>query len=241
MSKLLAVLIAVVTSQGWQWLRVLQEHQWIHGNWPVWLGALLSCAFLLHQIWLQRDRPAPAAKARERAAVVNIALEGLLKGYDAIWLALANAAPTATRPIVRCNVMLPVHRLTRRNFLRIFYKGCPDGISYTAQEMELRWSKKNGVVGWVWKHHDSRVFSVARGDDVTMAQSLSPTQRTAISRLQSVHSVPIFRDGKTVGVLTLDSQEDLNRTFFERDQVRQLLRTYADALPSQCFPEGVKD
>ena len=63
---------------------------------------------------------------------MNIALDGLLKGYDTIWRRLSGSSAVAPKPLVRCNVMLPVRHPFRRKYLRIFYKSFPDGTSYTA-------------------------------------------------------------------------------------------------------------
>jgi hypothetical protein len=69
--------------------------------------------------------------------------------------------------------------------------------------------------------------------------NLDPAQRQATAHLASVLSAPILLNGNPIAVLTLDGQEDLDRTLFDMEDVRELVESYAAKLPSQCYRYGV--
>jgi hypothetical protein len=237
--RLAGILLALVLSQGWHWSRLLQEHYQLGATAAFLAAVSFTVLFLLQQWMLTIKEPAERRVVRERAAFVDVFLEQLLKEYYAILVTKLGA--DVAKPIVRANVMLPVvDRLRMRKRLQICYKACPDGVQYKYDEIDLYWSRKNGVVGWVWSRGQAQDYSATRGDANDVAQSLSESQKKAASHLKSVFSVPILQNGQSLGVLTLDGQEDLDRTLFNCTEVRNHLNSYAARLSSLCFIQGVK-
>lgn len=238
--KLVGALVALITGQGWQWVRVLEDRNLLPAGSGVPVALFLAAAFVLNQLLLALPVPAPRSVVRDRSAAVDLLLRGLLSEY----YRNLEAAPhdSAPQPIVRCNVMLPVRwKFGWNRFVQIAYKACPTAVvEYTPEEIELRWMKSDGVVGWVWRTGNEHTYSRALSDGAkSVAERLTNEQRIAVSALRSVYSVPILKDGKVVGVLSLDAQDDLERTGFDMKETRELMRKYAQYLTSQCFAHGM--
>lgn len=234
--RLLSILIALILSQGWQWARLGQEQGFLPGELPFYVAIAMMLLFLLQQWALTIKLPTKRAVALERAPVVNRLLEELLAKYYSV---LTRVGGTDTpQPLVRCNVMLPVHKwLGCKKYLQIFYKGCLLGTDYTPAEMDLKWGKKNGAVGWVWSRGQEQLYSVSRGTNPV--ETLDASHKKAVAQLKSLYAAPILRNGSVLGVLTIDGQMDLDRTRFNDNEIRSLVDSYAVALSSQCFESGV--
>lgn len=238
--KIIGALVALITGQGWQWARVLEENGTLRAGWGVPVAMCLAGAFVLNQILLAMSMPVPRSVVRERAAAVNLLLEGLLSEYYRnLEASRVNDAPP---PIVRCNVMLPVRRwFGQSRHLQIAYRAnLPDASGYEPDELDVRWRKREGVVGWVWHTGHESTFSRARmRDSSTPRRNLTAQQSIAVSALKSVYSVPILKSGVVVGILNLNAQDDLNRSLFDLKENRDLMRKYAQVLASQCFAQGM--
>ncbi len=238
MLRLLGVLLALVTSQGWQWARMAEDHRLLEAQWGFCIALAMSGLFLLHQIILALKLPAPLATVRERGSAVNLLLQALLSEY---YTHLKKDLPEGSAgPLVRCNVMMPVRwKFGWKRYLKICYKACPERVVYKPDELTLRWKKKNGVVGWVWCNGEDHTYSATDTAAANVDNSLSKEQKAVVSHLKSVYSVPILKSGVVIGVLTMDAQDDLDRTCFDRDGVKAIVDRYAKLLPSQCFAQGI--
>lgn len=234
------LLIAISTGTGWQWLRIAESKHLIDEDAAFRAGVAITALFILHQISILWKRPAERASVRERAHVVDKVLEQLLGKYYE-WQVERAGGVDAPQPSVRCNVMLPVKLwFGAVQYLQIAYKASPTGSMYMHEELELKWGRDDGVVGYVWRTGNERTYSKGQPAGVGSPRELSADQRKTVSYLNSVYSVPILKNGMVVGVLTLDSPEDLARTQFNNAFVRDLIAAYANCLPSQCFKEGIR-
>lgn len=123
--------------------------------------------------------------------------------------------------------------------MTIFYRACPNGISYSDEEIALKWKARNGLSGWVWKnkreaHYDRDTPNLAA------AERRSETQESVVGNLKSVYSVPIWSQGKIVGILNLDSVEGINDTYFNHRFVLDLAGNFARDLAPILPNDGVK-
>lgn len=239
MLRAVTIVLALVLSQGWQWAKLLEDQEILDKQGAAIVAIGFGILFLAQQWILTLNEPVERSVVRERSVFVEAYLGQLLKEYYAILV--AQNANDVAQPVVRVNVMLPVvDRWRMRQRLQICYKSCPDGVQYRFSELDLYWSKHNGVVGWVWSRGEPQHYSAGRQDTRSVTQSLTPEQKRAVSHLRSVVSVPILHNGTPVGVLTLDGQEDVDRTRFGSQPICDHLKVYASRLPSLCFPQGIK-
>lgn len=238
--KLVGALVALITGQGWQWVRVLEDIGMLRAGWGIHIALFLAGAFVLNQLLLAASAPVPRSFVRDRAAAVNLLLEGLLSDY---YRNLEAARfDDASPPIVRCNVMIPVRRrFGRGRYVQIAYRANPPNASgYNAEELDVRWRKREGIVGWVWHTGHESTFSKSRRQDASTPKGSSIAQEMlAVSAVKSVYSMPILKSGVVVGILNLDAQEDLDRSCFDMKENRELVRKYAQILASQCFAQGM--
>ena len=237
--RIVQLIVALALSQGWNWAKLAQDMGYLQaGTTAQFLaGGSITLLFLAQQLTLSIRQPASRTEVREKAAIVDIYLKHLLADYYAI---LAKRGG-GDKPIVRANVMLPVVDLFRcRKRLQICYKACPDGIKYNRGELDLFWKKGIGVVGWVWDRGQSETYSRSAPSSQEAEASLTPEQRAISEDVDSILSVPIMIRGKPVGVLNLDGQEDIDRTLFDSDEVKELVTKCAGTLHTQCFVQGVK-
>lgn len=236
--RLLNVVLGLVTGLGWQWSRMLEQRGLLEDPWAIYVGVAITLSFLAHQTLLQHQWPVSRSAVLKREPVVRVILDQLLKHYYAV---LAADSGAAVLPVVRCNVMMPVKRcfgLYAR--MQIFYWECPDKTAYSREELNLKWSKKNGVIGWVWKRGQAEAFGISRSGAQVVIESLTREQRKALSTLKSIYSVPILWGGTVVALLTLDGDTDLDRTRFDCARIRDLVTYHCQVLLPLCFEEGVK-
>jgi len=234
------VLVALVLSQGWQWARIAEEHKLIGGFSFALLVVSFATLFLIQQYTGGFKEPAPRDKVRARAAVLDDFLTAFVSNYyKHIEGHLGQGLPV---PAVRANVMLPVVEwFGLRKRLQICYKGCPTGVRYEREELDLYWSKNCGAAGWVWK--TGQVEVCENNDDACNQKAwntLPQTHVQAVKKVKSLISMPILEGGRPIGVLNLDGQEGLERTLFDSNEVRELVQRCAQGLPSLCFSHGVR-
>lgn len=236
--RLLNVLLALVAGLGWQWSRILEQRGYLLDPWAIYVGLGITVLFVAHQVLLQHRWPASRSALLEREPVARLILDQLLKKY---YSTLAGHDAGTAKPVVRCNVMMPSKKyLGLSTRMQIAYWECPEKIAYSRDELKLKWSKKNGVVGWVWKRGQPETFGASQPGAQAVAESLTKEQRDSAAGLKSVYSVPILRNGMAIAVLTLDGDSDLDQTKFDSKQVRDLVTSYCQALLPLCFEEGVK-
>jgi len=72
------------------------------------------------------------------------------------------------------------------------------------------------------------------------AKRLSTRQLEVVGAIGSTLSIPIMSpDGATLGVLNLDSKQNVSDTLFSETAVYTLAEACARELVAQCFPDGV--
>ena len=237
LKKALTVGFAVATGLGWQWTTLLHQAQMISYATRLYASISLTAAFLLQQIYLALPKPSSKARAYHRAAITETYLLGLLARY---YEAMRSQLGTPEVPAIRINVMLPTLRWRGLGgrFLKIYYEACPDGVSYSDNELGTTWKRGQGLAGWVWKSGKDAVYDEADDELAGASVRLTEKQRNATQSSRSIYAVPILDGEVLVGVLNLDSREGLDKTSFNHAFVRELTQNYARALASQCFTEG---
>jgi hypothetical protein len=240
MPKGLSLLFALITGNGWQWARIAEAQQWITAGQALTGSIGLTAIFMVHQVFLIKVKPAKRESARQRAGVVNTLLDAMIgRYYEDTKVFRSNGEPA---PAVRANVMLPVVSwFGFRKRLQIFYKAFPEGLQYSKAELDLYWCKNEGVSGYVWKSGHSLVFGLGESNSDAINATIPDANKSVVAGIKSIYCVPIFQDGRPVGVLSLDSTDGLTVSHFENQQVKELVERYAGMLPSQCFESGVKN
>ncbi len=152
----------------------------------------------------------------------------------------SNTEAGTLAPVVRINVMLPT--LSKRGLLgkyvRIYYMRCPDGISYSGQEQELKWRKGHGLCGHTWETEIATSYDAASSQDSSFFE-VAKTNKKAVEHINSALSLPIWCKHELVGLLNIDSIATMQQTKLNNQSVRDLFENYTDRLGDLCFAEGV--
>lgn len=143
---------------------------------------------------------------------------------------------------MRIHVMLPTHRAFGLfgSFLKVYYYYCPEGVIYSPAELDLTWKKEEGTCGWAWAKKSIAIYDSVRPDLATPVHRLNLKQRPVVKSIQSVISFPIWHNGKVVGVLGLDSKENVEQTRFDNEEVLEIFTSSTSKLATHCPFEGVK-
>ncbi|HEU4458254.1 MAG TPA: GAF domain-containing protein [Methylibium sp.] len=236
MNKVLAVLFTVLLAVGWQWIMIGNRRSSITDEQMIWLGAALTIALLLQQIYQVISDPSAPERARKAQGIAENYLAALLAQY----YEYVQQLDPAQQPSVRVNVMLLTRWFKLRSFLRMHYAATLPVLAYNNEERIVEWKKGEGVCGWAWQHRMTGLYDAERSGFDTAAKRRNPVQRAATQGLKSALSEPIWFESRIVGVLNLDSDAGLDQSRFDHATVRQLARTYADNLAAVCFPDGVR-
>lgn len=129
-----------------------------------------------------------------------------------------------TPDLFRVNIMLPVKRrfpLGRTRMKIFFYTD-----QYTEEERNTNWykgKKGSGTCGEAWNLTQPVIFDSENADYRQPKDRLNEKQ-TAIARvlqIRSVLSLPIWdiRKNRIIGVLNLDSDYNMDRTYFDKENV----------------------
>jgi hypothetical protein len=194
----------------------------IRSNKPFLYGFLMLI-FLLQQIWLRLPKVVSLAEVHDARKIIEPFLELVLLEYYKAVRVIAQGQSVVS---VRMNVMLPTWRRFKcGRYLKIYYAhGGPAKLRYNNDELELAWrswSKGHGTCGDAWsKEHVVIYDSVATGLKGPKT-SLTQKQVATVSHIKSVLSMPIrHSETKTiVGILNLDSTYNVDKTFFNREDV----------------------
>lgn len=235
------VMLAVFLGTCWQWTIALKEKEWITPDQRLYAAGGLTLGFIIYQICLIWPTPTPRGVVEARKQVIEHYLQDFLDTY--LELVAQFVGQPQNDLCVRANIMLPTSRWKGigGTYLKIYYVSCPPRITYSNEERSLKWKKKVGSCGWAWKTKDPCPFD---SEDKTLslpAESLKPIQHRAVLHLKSVLSIPILdkETSKVVGILNLDSVENVEKTHFNDGAVHRLALGMRDTLVAHCFPNGV--
>lgn len=238
--KIATVGFALVTGLGWQWTAYLSRQNLLTSEQQLFFASALTVFFFLQQVYLVFPEPVPIAKARQRAQVIEGYLRGLLVDYEKFVRDYLGLAQGDAAPVIRINVMLLARRFRIFKRLRIVYTACPNGLSYSGDELKLRWRRAQGIVGAAWSNGQPVIYDSKDASLNGAAGTRSPKQREITDTLNSVYAVPLLSASTVVGILNLDSQSNIDKTAFNHAFVTALASNYAGALVPFCFEEGVE-
>jgi GAF domain-containing protein len=231
-----SVLLALALALGWPGTNLLKDLGVIADDQRVGIFALLVVLLVLQQIYLVLPRPASRSAVEERREIALSFLKGFLVRYHK---ELGETPP----PIVRANVML----LTKRargllgSYLKIYYFACPEGAVYSNEERGLTWKKREGTCGWAWESREMSIYDSADPRYGLPADRLNKSQTSIVGNsIRSWLGVPILYNDSVVGVLNLDSEQNIDRTKFADESVYRLAAACARDIGALCFQDGVK-
>ena len=200
----------------------------------------MTLLLAFQQTYLVLPKPANRGLVEARRPVTQQHLTTFLVSYYKL---LKRArGPSRTYPAVRVNVMLPTRRLRGLlgTKLKIYFVACPSGILYGDNELTLEWGKDEGTCGYAWAHKVISPFDSANPQLALPAKRLSPRQLEVVGAIGSTLSLPIMSpEGSALGVLNLDSKQNVSDTLFSERGVYTLAEACARELAAQCFPDGV--
>lgn len=238
--KVITVSFAVFLALGWNWTDILKDYQLI--NEPQRFHLLIGLTLLLtaQQIYLVLPSPIKAKVIEQRKVIIESQLITLLEKYYDI---LDEKNPgRQVYPTVRVNVMLPTKkwRGLLGSHLKIYYYSCPDMVIYSSEEFSFRWSYGEGTCGSAWKLNKPAVFDTKTPALNLPAKNIHKNKLSAIKSIKCTLSIPISQDGSVVGILNLDSKQNIKDTQFLDNEVLVLAHACAEAISGQFHEDGVE-
>lgn len=229
------VTISVFLAYGWIWAGILKERNAITDNQRMYILAGLGLFFLGQQIAISKPKPRHRDSVEKQRSIAENCLGSLLIDYRAKLIEKNLPVPQ----IYRANLALPT-RLWFRWRMKIYYSACSDNTAYSADELNLKWKKGCGTTGYAWKTKDITLFDSVNPKYSGPIQSIGKDEMEIVSYLKSVIAVPIISTGgKVIGVLVMDSTDNLEITNFHEQWLIKLAQAYANTIEPMCFFDGV--
>jgi hypothetical protein len=214
----------------------------IRNNKPFLYGFLILI-FLMQQVWLRLPKITSLAEVHDARKTIEPFLELVLLEY---YKAVSGIAQGQAVVSVRINIMLPTWRRFRcGQYLKIYYAhGGPAKLRYNNDELELAWrswSKGRGTCGDAWSKKHIVIFDSDASGLQGPAMSLTLKQLETVAHIKSVLSVPIRHSAtkKIVGILNLDSTYNVDKTFFNREDVVNIVTATSSPLSMMLFRDVV--
>ncbi len=231
------VLIAILAT-GWKWTTLLKDQGIINDNLQIRFLIGITLLIILEQVYSELPKPVNKSLVETRRLIIEDYLQSFLAKYYK-YLRSLKKYKNKPVPVIRVNIMLPTRILKIFSYLRIYFYYCPDGITYTEDEKTLKWYSNHGTCGWAWKYCASSLFDSIHPDLKLPAGRLNKKQKAICASIKSTLSIPIVYEGKVVGVLNLDSKENISDTLFSREKVYNTARACADALRAEFYNDGI--
>lgn len=234
------VVLTLVLALTWTWADLLKERNYIDSKERIWILIVLTALLAMQQIYLVLPKPADRAILEARRTVTESFLQGFRNKYYTQIVHLG--VDTNALPTVRTNIMLPTKKMKGLfgTYLKIYYFACPTGIVYADNEFSLKWKKENGTCGWAWIHGESSIYDSQTPELKLSSQRLNQQQVGVVNNIKSALSVPIWYNGNVVGVLSMDSKQNVNETLFTHEDIYTLALACANSVGAQCFEDGVQ-
>ncbi|MGH3088944.1 MAG: GAF domain-containing protein, partial [Rubrobacteraceae bacterium] len=125
--------------------------------------------------------------------------------------------------------------------LAMHYYAYPENGAYSNEARESKWNKGEGNCGKAWEFGKLRMYDSKDPKYRNSMGRLETTQAEVVNNsINSWLSVPIRYNDAVVGVLNLDSGQNLDRTRFADRDVYLLAEAYARDLTTLCPQDGVK-
>lgn len=230
-----SVLFAIALALAWPGANLLKDLQVVNDNQRIAIFASLIIVLALQQTYLVLPKPVGRSAVDERREVVDTFLANFHNRY-------LERLGNESLPTVRVSVML----LTKRargllgSHLKIYYWACPDNAVYPDWERKLNWKKKQGTCGWAWKSGDMSIYDSATPNYQLPADGLSEDKANALDSIKSWLGVPIRYNDTVVGVLNLDSEQNIDQTRFTDRSIYTLAVACARDIATLCYQDGVK-
>lgn len=212
--------------------------QFVKGYKP-YLYLAIVILFTLQQIWLRWPKPASLADIQELKEIIEPFLAGVLEEYYKATKGISQIAAS-----VRINIMLPTwRRLRLGRYLKIYYSnGGPANLILKNDEFDLVWKRGQGTCGEAWKKERRVVYDSAAEGLTGPRKSLTEEQVRIVGTINSVLSLPIWHNEtkKVVGILNLDSIHNVDKTFFNREEIVNRVTARSGPLSMMLSPDGVK-
>jgi len=215
----------------------LRNSGYIDNEQQIAAGIILTTIFVIYQVYLIYPSPAERGSVEPGRILIEKYLDGLVERY---YECLESLSPDAAEvPDVRANLMLPTKKWkgSRESFLKIYYVA--PGSLYSNPELSLEWKPGVGACGWAWENGHRCPYDSKQKELKIPDGSLSESQKIAVADINSTLSVPLWNDGKIVGVLNLDSKRNVDETFLNHPEVYTLaIRCAQDLAPHCNFSRG---
>jgi hypothetical protein len=236
------LLLTVLLAFGWQWVSILERMGFIMEKRRLWWLIGFTGLLIIQQVYLAFPKPVERGTVEAQKPVIESYLQGFLRRYyDQI--SSLPSDPRGSPPCVRVNVMLPTKRLRGigGTYLKIYHVACPPDIIYYDDEFSEVWKKREGTCGWAWEQGVRSIYDSKNAKLSLPAGRLTESQRRATSHLNSTLIWPIWDkdQNKVVGVLNLDSEQNIEKSFFLHDTIIDSTAACAQHLVAHCFPDGV--
>jgi hypothetical protein len=210
-------------------------------EWKFYFYGVIAVLFAAQQIYLRWPKPVSPADVEDIKGIVDVLLNATINAYYSIINAKGSQPPSS----IRVNVMLPTwpRFMCGRRYIKIYYShGGQAGIRYPDDEIDLRWKRGKGTCGYAWTKGHTAIYDSENEDFKAAEKRLMPAQRQVVGSLKSVLSIPIWSKErkKIIGVLNFDSKWNVDRTFFNDQDVIQHLEARSRLFSTLLFSDGVK-
>ena len=239
-SDALTVIFTTVLALGWVWTEFLVNQGYIDSNQRLYVLIALTLLLAIQQIYLRLPHPEKRGMIEKRRQIIQDKLQSFLSEYYGVLK--SKYKNKKAFPVVRVNVMLPTKRYRGifGTYLKIYYVFCPPGIVYSDQELSLAWTKEEGTCGWAWSKKANSVYD-SRNPALKLPAKRVKTQHTlSVRGIRSTLSIPIWLEDTIVGVLNLDSKQNVRDTDFTDGDICALAVGCAGILSGQCHLDGVE-
>jgi hypothetical protein len=208
-------------------------------QYKLWLYSIIIALFSLQQIWIRWPKPVALSDVEELKDIMEAFLLSVFEEYCRVVKSISQTAGS-----VRVNLMLPTWKKFRLGrYLKIYYThgGLP-GLMYGNDELDLRWSKKQGTCGEAWSKERYVIYDSSTDALKGPEKSLTDEQIGVVDNIKSVLSVPIRHKEtkKIVGLLNLDSTHNVDKTFFNHQSVANAMIARSNRFATILFRDGVK-
>ena len=233
LKKIFIILFSIVIATGWRWIELLEKQRILPVNHIIYILGGITFIFIIQQIYLVIPQSIHKGLVIRRNKIVSNILAQLLREY---YRKISKLTCSRIKPTVRINIMLPTikTRIPIGKKLKIFYSACPDGVVYNSDERELSWIMGQGICGRAWSSAQIAHFDSEDEYLNSAIKNLSKKQRKVIGHVKSALSLPMWEDNKIVGILNIDSQKNIEESFFKHNHIIDLITRESEKIGCLC-------
>lgn len=187
--------------------------------------------FLLKRIITIFDKPLGIETIDEFNKIITAIFTDIIREYSH---KVAEISSTQAVPSIRINIMLKTKRFFFLNRMKIYYfSSSVKKLHFQELELEYKWEKGEGACGTAWKNRRICIYDKKSETFKSPAKTLNSKVKPFSDKIGSVISIPIWsKNGEkpVFGVLSLDSNFTIDKTFFDREDIVDLLAKHIDRL-----------